>query len=287
MQTENVKVYQTNEALGSSATELTDAKHIEIEVMEFKKDTSGDSPQEQRNDGGNTMMKYINSATSSMPLKWTRADERTVDIYIKKARGYKAVYNGSYFEYNFYYKLILYPLVVVSCLSIGFNLVSATLANSGYTSDSNVLSIITACISGAAGVLTWLNSKTNYNNISKGCRDAGVAFSDFADELTTLIILPRERRANPYHVISSIQTDYKKMVKMYSKYQIPSSVYRKLEAKHDAGTIILDVMDNVNYDGINIHNKSIEKNMITDVFIDSIQKSHNAQVLNSLKTEVV
>ena len=182
-----------------SASRKVNSKHLssdeglEVEVINMASDDD-----DMFNTTQGMTMKYVNTDTMSGPAKWSRSDEKTVNKYIMKALGYKTLYNDTYFRYSLYYNLIKIPLTVLTAISLAIQVIFATLIQGGSVpGHEGTLSIVTAAVSAAVAVLTYFHSSTDYGTMASGSRDAGVAFSEFADELKTLLTFPRKIRANP------------------------------------------------------------------------------------------
>jgi len=230
-------------------------------------------------------MRYVDSETISTPAKWSRVDEKTVNKYIMKSIGYKTLYNDTYFRYSLYHNLIKIPLIILTAISLATQIIFATLIQGNSVAGrEGILSIVTASISAGVAVLTYFHSTAEYGTMANGSRDASVAFSEFADELRTLLSFPRKIRANPYQVINSIQSDYKKLLKFYSKYPIPTSIFYSFAKNTNNKHIIMDIVDNTEADQFDLHDGLLEKNIITDKFIDSLRAMRNT-IPESLQTE--
>lgn len=254
---------------------------FEIELIEPQEDN------DNNNDDENMLLKYVNMDASADNIKWSRMDEKTVNKYIQKAIGYKTLYNDTYFVYMFYNNLIKYPLIVLTGISIVMQTVFATIIQSttpdicNCTADGTVInnagifSITSACLSALVSILTYVHSSFGYAAIAQGSRDAAVAFSEFADDLRTLLSFPRHIRANPFTVINTIQSDYKKLLKTYSKYPIPVSVYHKFARNSSNKHIVSDIVDNTDADQFDLHDGELERNIITEKFVDNIRNIRN------------
>jgi hypothetical protein len=297
MENSSFMVFKKNEPvldhpLASNNSNLSnneDEDYSEIEVMRFKNNDVGPNIENDKNQEDEeiktSLSKYINNNSFNKQVKWSRADDKMVDKYMKKALGYKILYNHTYFKYSWYHKIFTWPLVFFTFISLFMQVIFTTLTTDCQNGSKNqIFSIITTCITGIISILTYLQAKSSYDDLAKGCRKAGSAFSDFADDLSSLKSLPRDRRANPYQVIGSIESDYKKLIKLYSEYQIPSSVYKKFAKQHEHGNILLDIIDNANIDQFDLNDGDIEKNMIIDKFVDSLQSKRKIDTEKGLMT---
>lgn len=250
--------------------EKDDEDFLEIDMLEFNQDQTHETVEsESKND----YLKYINHDHITRS-KWGRADEHTIQTYIKKSIGYKVLYNKTYFMYSTRYKLILWPLVCFTCFSLLMQSVFSTLIISDVDCKTGgIFTIVTAFITGLIAIFTYLETSTDYKDQRKDCRKAGRAFSEFADELDRLLKTPRERRANPDIVIGLVQADYKKLIKQYSTdIQIPASIYKKLIKKNQYKQILFDIVDNTEFDDFDSYDKNLQRSMIMDKFIDSMVK---------------
>lgn len=251
---------------------------IKVDIIDTKNDTKDDIIQ-------NNTIKYVNMNSASNDSKWSRADENTVNKYKLKSIGYKVLYNDTYFRYSIYYNLIKIPLWIITILSNIINIIFAVIIQGNMLPGKEGILVITmTTLSAIATGLTYFYDSSDYKNMADGSREAGIAFSEFADELTTLLTYPRKIRANPYEVINTIQSDYKKLLKMYKKFPIPASVYHNSAKNPDNKHIIIDIFDNTDADQFNVHDGLLEKNIITDKFIDSLRSIRN-NVPASLSTE--
>jgi hypothetical protein len=171
--------------------------------------------------------RYINTSVNNDDIYWTNADEEIIKSFVHKARIYKTLYNQSYFRYSFLYKILLWPLVLTTCFSIGLQMIFATLITTNAIDANNgIFSIITTVVSIIVTILTYLQAKTSFYDKAKGCRLAGASFSEYADQLETLLLIDRRRRTNPLESIAIAQSDYKRIRKIYSEYEIPSNIYK-------------------------------------------------------------
>lgn len=248
-------------------------KNDEIEVMEF----FTESQKDETTDG---IYRYVNNSTLS-PQKWSRADEKVIQKYIFKALAYKTLYNESYFKYSLHYKLVAWPLIMLTCISLGLQMISATLITSGTIKiDTGILSIITTVVSVCVTILTYLHARTSFNNLARGCRKAGVAFSEFADQLNTILTINKIYRGNPLEVIKTTESDYKKLTKLYSEFEIPPNIYKSFINKHKNNSVIIDIATS-STDNFTIYDGTLEKNIIIDKFIDSINILRDKEKPNS------
>lgn len=250
-----------------------DDDNIEIEVMEFNKSADVDDILKSDDNSNNALIKYLDSGSVVKPAKWSKSDETSVKRYVKMALGYKILYHRTYIMYDKYYKFITWPLILFTCCSLALQTIFATLIStcSGQPND-NMFSIITTCVSVCVSILTYLQAKTSYDSSAKDCRKAASAFSEFADDLNTLLSFPRKNRANPHIVITMIHGDYKKLIKTYSEYPIPESIYKQFAKQNKNDGIIFDIIDNTNVDNFDLYNGNIEKNLVIDKFIESLKQ---------------
>ena len=206
-------------------------------------------------------------------IRWSRADEKIINKYITKAYAYKTLYNRTYFLYCSYYRIITWPLIFVTCLSLGLQIISATFINISHTCPNDgIFSIITTTISISVSILTYLQARTSYDNLARNCRKAGTAFSEFADQLNTILTIDRKNRGLPIQTINTVQQDYKKLLLLYSEDEIPTSVYKKFVLENKDNGLLIDVSpDNV----FNSYDRSIEKNIVINKFLDSIVESRD------------
>lgn len=237
----------------------------------------------ENNDEVNTVFKYMDSESIGKQHKWSRTIEKTINKYIQKSLGYKSLYYETHFMYSWYHKIVIGLLLFANCFALGFQSVSSTLIITSNSADkttnascsepissrTEILSIITAVATAVVAIITFIYTQTRFDTYADGCRDAAMAFSDFADDLKTLLTLPRTIRSDPYQAINMVQTDYKKILKMYTKYEIPHHIYKKFSSDEKNKHIILDISDNISY--FNETDTAIEQNLITNKFIDSLK----------------
>lgn len=236
----------------------TDAP-VEIEVMEFN-DNNDDDVKSVNN--FSDFSKYINNNSTS---KWSRSDEKIVKKYILKGLAYKTLYNQSFYKYSHDYKLITWPLVILTCISIGLQMIASTFINITVNDKTGgILTIITTATSITVSILTYLQAINSFKNLSNGCRKAGIAFSEYADQLNTILTLNKTQRANTSEVIQIMQSDYKKLMNMYSDFQIPDNIYKNFIKEHQNNSVIIDFSLNMNEDN------DFGKNTIINKFLDSI-----------------
>lgn len=231
---------------------------LEIEIMEFNDNNNNtNKPVSNFSD----FSKYINNDSTS---KWSRNDEKIVKKFILKGLAYKTLYNQSFYKYSTDYKLITWPLIILTCISIGLQMIASTFINITVNDKTGgILTIITTVSSITVSILTYLQAINTFKNLSNGCRKAGIAFSEYADQLNTILTLKKSQRANTSEVIQIMQSDYKKLMNMYSDYQIPDNIYKNFIKEHQNDSVIIDFSLNMN------ENTDIDKNIINK-FLDSI-----------------
>lgn len=240
----------------------------------------------------NTIMKYVNTQSVSKHHKWSRSSEKTINKYIQKSLGYKSLYYETYFMYSFWHRIIFFVMVLANGFSLLFQAISSTLVVTSDSTDKNIsdsqknrntiLTIISAVSTALVTATVALYTQTRYDIYATGCRDAALAFSDFADDLKTLLTIPREIRADPYQIIHTIQIDYKKILKNYAKFEIPHNIFKKFTNAYTNKGIILDIVDNTTADQFDLHDGTLEQNIITNKFIDSLKdiQSESTRLIN-------
>jgi len=217
----------------------------------------------------NTISKYINYSSTNSKIKWTKNENEVLKKIMMRAYAYASLYNQSYFRYMTYHKLLTWPLCIVTCISVGLQTISATLISSGTVETNNgILSIITTSISVIVSILTYLQVQASYESMAKGCKKAGRAFSEFAEELNTLLSMDSDHRKNPLEVITGIQIDYNKMKKIYSEFPIPDDILKAFIEQNKNNNFLIDLATNTNE--FNITDGVLEKNIIINRFLDSI-----------------
>jgi hypothetical protein len=230
------------------------------------------------------MSKYINQKNKSH--KWSRADEKIIQKYIIKSLAYKTLYNESYFKYSFYYKLLIYPLVTISLISLGLQMITTTLINTGTIGDKDkILTIITTAVSVCVTILTYFKDKTSFYPMANGCRKAAVAFSEYADQLNTILTINKSYRADPLEVINAAQSDYKKLMKMYSEYEIPSNVYKSFVEKNKNNAMVIDIAT-TGTDNFSFYDGTLEKNIIINKFLESVEAIREKNIPDSHVIEI-
>jgi hypothetical protein len=224
-------------------------------------------------------------ASSGKSHKWSRSSEKTINKYIQKSLGYKSLYYDTHFMYQFWHNIIYYSLIVITCISLLIQAVNSTLVT---TADSDsvvianevrnmILTLLGSVFSALVGFITAIYTQTKYDTYATGCRDAAMAFSDFADDLQTLLTVPRNIRSDPYQIIHTVQTDYKKILKNYTRFEIPHHIFKKFVNDNANKGIIFDIVNNTNADQFDLHDGSLEQNLITNKFIDSLKSMRGDQ----------
>lgn len=223
-----------------------------------------------KSENNDEFIKYIKNDYLEKNITWTRSDEIVVRKYIIKAIEYRILYNESYFRYIFYYKLLLWPLIIATCISIASQMISATLITGNIVGNkSGILSIITTSFSIFVTILTYLQSKTSYYRLAKGCKKASNEFTNFADQLENILAISRDQRENPLLVINIIQSDFNKLLRLYSEYEIPSYILRSYIKKNKDSQILADLSTNVS-NKMRIFHGVIERDLIIDKFLESL-----------------
>jgi hypothetical protein len=226
--------------------------------------------------------------------KWSRTSEKTINKYIQKSLGYKTLYYETHFMYQFWHNIIYYSLILATCISLLIQAVNSTLVTTTNTSETTttflssaelitnetrnmILTLLGSVFTALVGFITGIYTQTKYDTYATGCRDAAMAFSDFADDLQTLLTVPRHIRSDPYQVIHTVQIDYKKTLKNYAKYEIPHNIFKKFINDNANKGIIFDIVNNTNADQFDLHDGSLEQNLIANKFIDSLKTMRNDQ----------
>lgn len=190
--------------------------------------------------------------------EWTLENELIINRFIMKALAYKTLYKKAYFRYIFYHKLLLWPLIIITCISVGLQIVCATLINGASLNDNGILTIITTIFSIVVSVLTYLYSKASFSVLAKKCLKSSLVYSELGDKLCTMMKLDKSSRRNPIEVIKNTQTEYKKIKRLYTDYDIPSDIYNKFINKHNENNELFDV-ESANCDYLELYEKKIKK----------------------------
>jgi hypothetical protein len=234
--------------------------HVEIEVMDFEQKEDSNNPKDYP-----ISMEMFHSEVST---KWSKSDEKIINQFIYKCFAYQKLYNNSYFRYLLYYRLVNWPLVIVTCLSIGWQIITSTFTFSSFCDERNgIFSIITATLSIIVAILTYLQNKSSFMSNASGCKKASIAFFELADKLKTILSIARENRAKPYVVITSIHNDYQKLLKLYSDYIIPTDIYDSFIKKNKNYASLIDFSPEEIKEE---YSTTLDKNIIIDRFLDSI-----------------
>lgn len=253
---------------------------IKIEILD---ENTKNTPDILDNDNMNTVFKYMNAQNTNEQQRWSRSAENTINKYVKKSIGYKKLYYETHFTYSFYHKIMITLLILANCFAIGFQSISSTLIITGdgatnTTSSSTrtqVLGIITASATAAVAIITFIYAQTRFDTYAVGCKNAAITFSDFADDLKTLLSIPRRYRSDPYQVINTVQSDYKRILKSNTEYEIPHYIYKKFLKDKNNRQYIIDINDAEEYD---MYSGGIEQNIILNRFLTGLRELRvNAQ----------
>ena len=212
--------------------------------------------------------KYINIDSLTGLVKWSGSDEKIVRTYMFKSLSYKSLYNQAYFRYKMYHKLLTWPLILLSGVNLLLQTVYATLVTSDILSQAGhmTFSIIMASLTGIVTTLTYWRSRKSFDAQADGCRKAAIAFSEFADQIQTILNIGKEHRTNPLEVINTMQYDYKKIRKLYAEFEIPSKIYKDFIDKHGNRSIVAD-MATTGTENFNIFDNNFDRNGIVDTFL--------------------
>lgn len=267
---------------------------IGIDIISFD-NTSSTKTTEQTADTGASATdysfnKYFKSgATTNANVRWNRKNEQVIVNYKNKATAYSVLYLNSSAQYSKYYKYINIPFIILSIASMLCQTIFATIIYSNPTYSYNgVLSIISTIVSAILTIVAYWKNKTNYRLKSMGCQEASKAFSDFADEINTILTVPSNQRANPYEVLNLINSDYKKLIKLHSNYQIPTNIYNDFDRINKQNGIVIDIFDNTKNHKFNFYAHPMSQRIITDKFISVIKQSEtesNSKLIKELEKE--
>lgn len=265
-----------------------------VDIISFDNSTvtkKADPTTDQTNGGAEySFNKFFKSgATTNTNVRWNRKNEQVVINYKNKASAYSVLYLTASKQYGKYYKYINIPFIIMSIAAMLCQTIFATIIYSNPGSQYNgILSIISAIITGILTVITYWKNKTNYRIKSIGSQEASKAFSDFADEINTILTIPSNQRANPYEVLNLIYSDYKKLIKLHSNYQIPTNIYNNFVEDNKKNGISIDIFDNTKNQKFNFYAHPMSQRIITDKFIDVIKQSadtSNNKLMKELEKE--
>jgi hypothetical protein len=190
----------------------------------------------------NNIIRYTNIHAMDGSAKWSTSEEKTIQKYIDKSRGYQYLYNKTFYYYQYYHLLLTIPLAVISTLSIGSQTIFSTISATNTSDQQSIYNIIGTILSVCVSFLTYLHMRFDFNGISTTCKSMASQFSNFADELEAILSFPREYRANPFQIITSIQTDYKKLTKLSENLIIPQKILEEYIAKHKDKVTLIDIV---------------------------------------------
>jgi hypothetical protein len=245
-----------------------DSSQFQVEIIDFPDEKNNNQTQDDSNKTSDYFDKYMSGDNSR--VTWSRSDEKVVKKYITKAVVYKALYNYSFFYYTRRYQFIIVPLVIATCISIGMQTISTTLLTSDSVNKNNgsIISIITTATSIFVMILTYVHSKTGYDHKSRGCRKAGYSFSEFADQLKTLLIINKERRSTPSETLKFMNNDFNKLIKTFEEFEIPAAVYKTFLSINKNNSDLIDVA--LSGSELNMYDNPIERGVILNNFLDNL-----------------
>lgn len=234
-------------------------------------------------DPPNTIIRYINTGALTGPAQWSLTEEDTVQKYIDKARGYQYLYNKTFYYYRFYHFLITIPLAIASTLSVALQTVFSTIIVTNQADQPTQYHLISTILSAIVSLLTYVHMQFNFDHSASYCKDLAIQYSNFADELEAMLSFPREYRANPVQVITSIQADYKKILKVSEPINIPRYILEKYVCLyHDKATLADIVGDfGIHTENGQMYSTVLQKNKVLANFVNKIR---DKKMSNNIKS---
>lgn len=247
----------------------------------YDQDLSRRQSMMMHDNNANAISKYININSLTGKVKWSMSDDNIVKNFMEKAMAYKVLYNRAYFHYRTCDKFLKWPLAILSCCSLLLQAVFATLLTSDSLSHNGqlIFAIIIACLTGIVTSITYWRSRESYDNSADGCRKAAIAFSEFADQLNTILSINKEHRTNPLEVINAMQYDYRKIRKLHTEFVIPSRIYKKFINKHTNQSLIMDIATS-NTEHYDIFDDSYDKKTIVTKFLEKLTIAREENINN-------
>lgn len=264
-------MYSDNNQMEQSGTTYENSEEEEDNDTFFDQDLARRQSLMMHDNNATAIAKYININSLTGRVKWGVAEEKIVNSYIRKALAYKVLYNRAYFRYRKYDKYLKWPLAILSCISLAVEAIYATLVTSEslpYVAGT-IIAITIACLTAVVTSLTYWRSKESYDGLADGCRKAAIAFSEFADQLRTILDIDKSHRTNPLEVINNMQFEYKKIRKLFSEFVIPSDIYKKFMKENSDETFIMDVATS-NTENFNIFDDTYDKKSIVNEFLGKL-----------------
>lgn len=259
----------------------SDDNDDEIVVMTYEageKKTRIDQPYDI-----NPLLKYFNVNSTSAGTRWSRSVENAVIVCKKKAIGYKVLYINSYFKYMKLHRLFKWPLVFFTLVSLILQIIRSTLLSDDTPKTDAykfTMNIVTVVVTAIIASITYLQNDKNYKNIANGCKKASSAFGTLSEEIGTILAIPRASRANPYQVLSGIQSDLSKLIKLHEDCEIPTSIYNEFDKMYNT-----DQSEESNKHKLpkkKVNGKTlIDENEILEKFVENVQNMPNDIDINS------
>jgi hypothetical protein len=217
--------------------------------------------------------RYLSPALSGVSTScWTLRDEKIIRNFIQKAKGYRYLYNKTYFNYLWWHRFITYPLGASAVLLSGVQVLSAALFNPANSYQNQVFNIITTILTFITSTYLGFQLTFNYIGTANNCKDMASDFDSFQQELQLVLSLSRELRANPMYVINNAQMEYNKLAKN-DDVTIPQKIIDEYVRRFKDKYTLVDIADDFDEfsDNKELYTQSLQKNNILRKFVDNIQ----------------
>lgn len=205
--------------------------------------------------------KYLQTIDVKKNQQWTLAEERLLDNYIEKSKGYKFIYNECY---NYYYKLanmMLLLIIVLPALIAVLNTMSSIVKN--YKFHIQITTIILGFL---VTILGSIYKQYKLSEVLPQYEELCKSFGKYADNLETVLTFPASARPNPIQTIIMAKSDYDNFIE--KEMFIPEHIIKRYVQKYEGRATLLDLTGDmestINKRRINdlIEGNSVLKNLV-------------------------
>jgi hypothetical protein len=226
------------------------------------------------------LCRYISSNTNDTNPNWALRDERIIRNYIQKAKGYRYLYNKTYYYYYWYHQIITIPLALSATLLTGVQVLSTALFDPENALQSQIFNIITTILTFITSTYIGFELKFNFIGKAKACKSMASDFDEYQQELHLVLSLAPDLRANPMYVINNAQIEYHKLA-ANDEITIPKKIIEEYVLRFKDKYALVDIADDFDdfSDTKEFYSMSLQKNNILKKFVHNIQNERYDAVM--------
>jgi hypothetical protein len=208
--------------------------------------------------------KYLQKIDIKKNAQWTLTEEKLLDTYIEKSKGYKYIYNECY---NYYYNIsntILILMIILPAILTILNTTS-TIAKK-YKTHIQIISIF---ISFLMTILGSIYKQYKFSEKLPQYEDLCKSFGKYIENLETVLSFPAGARPNPIQAIIMAKSDYDNFIE--KEMFMPEHIIKKYIHKYEGRATLLDLTGDMYVNKRKI-NDLIRNNDALQKLVDHLQQ---------------